>query len=199
MPATKAPSLLMNEFLKNEIGNSKRVLDVGCGDGAMALYLASSLNCRVDGIDLDKGRVHRANEKFRKRMTKGLALCRSCDSENIDKKFKNETFDAVLIVHVLHHLTELSSILSKIRRVLKIGGKIFIEEYNPAFGEKLDNCPRFSSNKIKSMLNTARFRDIIDCNIHKKFIMITAVKGKINNKQFNNIKGELEVDKHGKR
>ena len=191
MSIIKAPSLLMKKFLKREIGDSKRVLDIGCGDGVMALYLISSLNCHIDGVDLDKGKIHRANEKLRKGTFKGLALCHLCDSKFINKKFKKETFDAVLIVHVLHHLTELSSILSKIRRVLKIGGKIFIEEYNPAFGEKLDNCPRFSSNKIKSMLNTARFRDIIDCNIHKKFIMITAVKGRINKKQFNNMKGEL--------
>ena len=191
MSIIKAPSLLMKKFLKREIGDSKRVLDIGCGDGVMALYLISSLNCHIDGVDLDKGKIQRANEKLRKGIVKGLALCHLCDSKKIDKKFKKETFDAVLIVHVLHHLTELSSILSKIRRILKIGGKIFIEEYNPAFGEKLDNCPRFSSNKIKSMLNTARFRDIIDCNIHKKFIMITAVKGRINKKQFNNMKGEL--------
>jgi len=179
MPATKAPSLLMNEFLKNEIGNSKRVLDVGCGDGAMALYLASSLNCRVDGIDLDKGRVHRANEKFRKRMTKGLALCRSCDSENIDKKFKNETFDAVLIIHTLHHLADLSTIFPKIKHSMRVGGKIFVGEYERNFGEKQDNCPRFSSNKIKSILDTSGFGHIRGHNVHKNFIMITAVKGGI--------------------
>src|SRR3989344_9344016 len=115
MSITKAPSLLMKKFLKNEIGNSKRVLDVGCGDGVIALYLISSLNCRIDGIDLEKGGIHRANEKFRKRTVKGLALCRFCDSKNIDKKFKNETFDAVLITHTLHHLTDFSTILPKIK------------------------------------------------------------------------------------
>jgi|SRR3989338_1840191 len=179
MPITKAPSLLMKKFLKNEIGNSKRVLDIGCGDGVMALYLISSLNCRVDGVDLDKGKIRRANEKFRKRTVKGLALCRFCDSKNIDEQFKNETFDAVLIIHALHHLADLSSILSKIKYILKVGGKIFIEEYRHNFGEKLDNCPRFSSNKIKSMLNTAGFRYLRDHKIHENFIMITAVKGGI--------------------
>ena len=63
--------------------------------------------------------------------------------------------------------------------ILKVGGKIFIEEYRHNFGEKLENCPRFSSDKIKSMLNTAGFRGVRDHKIHKNFIMITAVKGGI--------------------
>ena len=177
MLTTNVPSLSMKRFLKNEIGNSKRVLDVGCGDGVMALYLISSLNCRIDGIDLEKGEVHRANKKFKKRKVKGLALCHFCDSKNINKKFKNETFDAVLVIHTLHHLTDLSIILPKIKYGLKVGGKIFIGEYERNFGEKRDNCPRFSSNKIKSMLNTAGFSGIKSRNVHKTFVMITAING----------------------
>src|SRR3989344_3732113 len=103
----KAPSILMKKFLKKEIGNSERVLDIGCGDGTMALYLISSLNCHIDGIDLDKGKVHRANKKFRKRLTKGLALCSLCDSRNMDKKFRKGIFDAILIMHTIHHLADL--------------------------------------------------------------------------------------------
>ena len=178
MPTITFPSLSMKKFLKNEIGNSKRILDVGCGDGVMALYLISSLKCSINGIDLDKGGVHRANEKFRKRTVKGLALCHFCDSKNIDKKFKNETFDAVLVIHTIHHLTDLSTILLKIKDSLRVHGKIFIGEYKRNFGEKRDNCPRFSSNKIKSMLNTSGFKHIKNHNVNKNLIMITAVKGR---------------------
>jgi len=215
----RIPSISMRKFLKKEINNSKNILDIGCGDGVMAFYLISSLNCRVDGVDLDKGKVHRANEKFRKRVVKGLALCYFCDSKDIDEKFNarekspafklefvlsissgspkaqnkpcllrrgkrkgfviNETFDAVLIIHALHHLTDIGKILSKIKYVLKIDGKILIGEYERNFGEKHDNCPGFSSKKIKSMLNTARFRDIRNHKVHNNFVIITAKKGGI--------------------
>ena len=173
----KAPSILMKKFLKKEIGNSERVLDIGCGDGTMALYLISSLNCHIDGIDLDKGKVHRANKKFRKRLTKGLALCSLCDSRNMDKKFRKGIFDAILIMHTIHHLADLSDVLLKARYVLKRDGKIFVGEYKQDYGEKRDNCPRFSNQKIKSMLKTAGFGGIKNHNIHKNFIMITGKKG----------------------
>ena len=179
MTAIKTPSMLMKRFLKNEIGHSKRVLDIGCGDGVMALYLVSSLNCRVDGVDLDKGSVHRANKKFKKRTTKGLALCHLCDSKNLDKEFQKNTFDAVLIIHALHHLADLSDILLKARYVLKQGEKAFIGEYARDYGEKIDNCPRFSNGKIKSMLKTAGFRDIRSHDVYKNLVMFTAKKGGI--------------------
>ena len=178
MSETKIASELIKKFLKNEIGNSKRILDIGCGDGVMALYLTSSLNCLIDGIDLDKRRVHRANEKFKERTTKGIALCHFCDSKNINKKFNKNTFDFVLIMHTIHHLTDLADVLLKTQYALKYRGRIFVGEYQRDYGEKRDNCPRFSNKKIKSMLKTAGFGNITDHDI-KKFVMITAEKGGI--------------------
>ena len=177
MSAKSIPSILMKRFLRKEISNSKRVLDIGCGDGTLALYLISSLNCRVDGVDLDKGKVHRANEKFKRQMTKGLALCRLCNSHDINTRFKNKTFDIVIIIHVLHHLTDLNATLLKIRHVLKKGRRLFIGEYQRDYGEKIDNCPRFSDEKIKCMLKTAGFRNVISNAVNQNFVMITAENG----------------------
>ena len=174
--SARIPLMALKQFLKKEIVNSKRILDIGCGDGKIALYLISSLNCYVDGIDLDKGKVHRANEKFKKLPMRGLALCYLCDSRNINKKFKTNTFDIILITHTLHHLVGLNEVLLKARYVLKQKGKIIIGEYKQKYGERIDNCPRFSNKKIKSMLRTAGFRNIKNHNTNKNFIIITAIK-----------------------
>ena len=176
MPATKIPSSLMKIFLKKEIGNSKRVLDIGCGDGILALYLISSLNCRIDGIDIESGNVHRANAKFKKKTKKGLALCRLCSADSIDRKFKKNSFDVVLIIHTFHHLIDLNDILRKIRLILRQNGKLIISEYHRDYGEKIDNCPRFSIKKIKSMIKTAGFSTAKNHNLSKNLVMITATK-----------------------
>ncbi len=174
--ASKNMSILIRRFLKKEIGNSKRVLDIGCGDGITALYLVSSLNCRIDGVDMERGKVHRANEKFRDKMTRGMAVCHVLSSEDVDRKFGRNTFDNIILIHTLHHVTNLRKVLKKIRSVLKIRGKIFIGEYDRNYGEELDNCARFSGRKIKSMLKTAGFKNIKNNDIDKVLVMVTAVK-----------------------
>ena len=174
----KTPSQSLKRFLRKEVGGSKYILDIGCGDGVLALFLILSLNCKIYGIDLDKGKIHMANKKLKKRITKGIALCRLCDSRDINKKFGKNIFDWVFLVHTLHHLPDMGVILSNARNVLKPDGKIFICEYKQKYGENSDNCPRYSSRKIISMLNTSGFRNARACKVHRNLVTIIAKKSK---------------------
>ena len=171
------PSAALRKFLKKEIGSGKRILDIGCGGGSLAFYL-TSLHCSVDGVDSDQGSVHRANQKLKQKMVYGKARCYTYDSLEIDKKFRRNGFDSILIIHTLHHLVNVGAgeVLKKAKRVLKRGGKIFIGEYAGGYGETRDNCPRFSEKKILSMLKTAGFRKMRRHSFHRDFLMITAVK-----------------------
>ncbi|MBI2452152.1 class I SAM-dependent methyltransferase [Candidatus Pacearchaeota archaeon] len=176
MLSKKYPSALLKDFLKNAIGSSKRVLDLGCGDGVIAFYLASRLKAHVDGVDMDKGKVHRANQKFDKNKVRKLVSCHICDATKTNKIFKKNTFDAVVIIHTFHHLTNIGGVLLKTRYVLKSKGKIFVVEYQKDYGEKIDNCPRFSNKKIKTMLKTAGFKKIKEHNLNNKLVIIRALK-----------------------
>jgi len=169
-------SEVMKKFLKSEIGDFKRVLDVGCGEGSTSIYLASNLNCIVEGIDVEKGKLHRAMKRFDENSAKGLVLCHFCDCRKVDKKFSGESFDFVIIVHALHHLCDLSIVLPKLRGVLKKGGELIIMEYEKSYGEKLDNCPRFSPMKINSMLRTAGFRNLVSRDVISDFVTVIAMK-----------------------
>jgi len=150
----------LRQFLKREVGYSKRVLDIGCGDGATALYLISSLNCTIQGIDLDAGRVHRANEKFKRKPHKGFAVCNVFKAENMNRKFFKIPFDTVIVTHAFHHMDNIRKALIKSKNVLARDGKIIIAEYTAQFGEKIDDCPRFSTEKIKLLVTKAGFKKI---------------------------------------
>jgi ubiquinone/menaquinone biosynthesis C-methylase UbiE len=166
----------LQQFLKQEVGRSARILDIGCGDGAAALYLISSYACAVQGIDLDAGRIHRANKKFKQRPRKGFAVCNVLKAEKISRRFFGKSFKAVIIIHALHHVQNIAIALRKAKNVLDDDGKIIIAEYETAFGEKVDNCPRFSAGKIKALVKNAGFQRIKKVNMSSGFFAIIGHK-----------------------
>lgn len=93
------------------------ILDVGCGDGAVAEFLQESLGAKVIGIDISKEAVSKALERGVK--------ARVLSSE--DKfPFKDNTFDAVFWGDNIEHLFNPLDTGREIKRVLKKGGKLIL-------------------------------------------------------------------------
>jgi len=94
-----------------------KILDVGCGDGEY-----SSLFCRnkneVIGLDL-KNMVKPEYKGFK--FVKGNAE---------DLSFPSETFDLIISFDVLEHITNDRQAIEKMHRVLRKGGKVFLETPN---------------------------------------------------------------------
>ena len=54
------------------------------------------------------------------------------------------------------------------------GGRILIAEYAPSFGERIDDCPRYSEKKIRSLLADAGFTDITAHRLDPRLNVLTA-------------------------
>jgi SAM-dependent methyltransferase len=92
-----------------------RVLEVGVGTGRVALPLTHYVD-RLYGIDLSREMMARLREKPNAsaiRLSQANALC---------LPFRRGTFDAVLLVHVLHLIADWQGVLREIARVLKPDG-----------------------------------------------------------------------------
>ncbi len=104
----------------SNIKASDRVLDVGCGLGGTARYLAQQYKCRVIGIDLTQEYVSVGTK-----LTKLVNLddrVELCHGSALDLPYEDERFDIVCSQHVQMNIADKSRFYSEIVRVLKPGG-----------------------------------------------------------------------------
>ncbi len=104
------------EFALEDLVNIQgRVLEVGCGAGAMAravkLYRP---DLDVTGIDISKKAISQAR--------KASSGVKFLEGNAYKIPFKDKSFDAVLMFDLLEHLEDPKRSLNEIRRVLKPGG-----------------------------------------------------------------------------
>lgn len=99
-----------------------RLLDLGCGDGALAGVLHSRLGARVTGVDTSSNGIELAARMFRARGLEG-------DFRQIagyDTGLAADTFDVVVCSEVIEHVDDPVAMLSEIRRVLAPTGRVIL-------------------------------------------------------------------------
>jgi SAM-dependent methyltransferase len=100
---------------------STRVLDVGCGIGGPARYLATTFGCRVTGVDLSPGFIDAA--------TYLTARCGLSDrvtfqvGDALHLPFEDAAFDAVFLQHVAMNIEDRAALYAEVRRILAPGGR----------------------------------------------------------------------------
>jgi ubiquinone/menaquinone biosynthesis C-methylase UbiE len=100
----------------------RRVLDIGCGQGRPACYLAARYGARVVGTDLEGHLVERARERARR--------------EGLDDRvsflqvqpgplcFADDSFDVVLSTGAFTQVEDKAGMFRECRRVLRPGGAL---------------------------------------------------------------------------
>ncbi|MGE3877347.1 MAG: bifunctional 2-polyprenyl-6-hydroxyphenol methylase/3-demethylubiquinol 3-O-methyltransferase UbiG, partial [Parvibaculaceae bacterium] len=103
----------------------KRVLDLGCGGGFMAEALARR-GALVTGIDPSPGAIDIA---WKHAAESGLAINYAVGTgESLD--LADRSFDIVVCVDVLEHVTDLDRVIAEIGRVLKPDGLFLFDTIN---------------------------------------------------------------------
>jgi ubiquinone/menaquinone biosynthesis C-methylase UbiE len=109
------------ELNRNLPESPLRVLDVGCGTGAMGLLFAE-MGHQVTGVDLSDGMMAKAREKA---YAQNLSIeLRRADAEHLP--FNDGSFDVVVSRHLLWTLPHPEMALKEWHRVLKGGGVVLI-------------------------------------------------------------------------
>jgi SAM-dependent methyltransferase len=134
----------------------RRVLDIGCGEGATLLHLGAPEG--AVGIDLFEAKVAFARER--------LPGCRFEAASAEALPFPDGSFDHVLVRDVVHHLPDPGRLVDECSRVLSPGGRIDVLEpcrYNPlifvhAVTNRAERGELRSTPRFLTRLLAGRFR-----------------------------------------
>jgi SAM-dependent methyltransferase len=113
-----------------------RVLDVGCSDAAIALWLARQLDgtpLHVDGLDLDPNMVVKAQQRANEQGLPGVFKYGSAlDAATL---FEPGTYDVVVGFEILEHVPEVEPFLDALEAMVKPGGLVMLSTPDGVFGE----------------------------------------------------------------
>ena len=98
-----------------------RLLDVACGSGGPALFLAETFGVHVTGIDISAAGIAAANAAAAERGLSGAAEFTTVDATG-PLPFADESFDAVQCIDAINHLRDRPAVPLEWRRVLRPGG-----------------------------------------------------------------------------
>jgi ubiquinone/menaquinone biosynthesis C-methylase UbiE len=152
---------LLDAFLRMLPGNSPRhVLDVGCGPGRDAAYLAAH-SCRVIGLDLSRAQLcwaagHATASAF-------------CQADMRQLPFQSNAFDGLWACASLLHLprAQIPTALDELRRVARPGSLLYMgvkigegEGWSPApaLGGAVRYFTYFQPEEIAGLVTQAGFR-----------------------------------------
>lgn len=111
----------------------ERVLDLGCGLGGSARYLAAEHGCAVTGIDLTHAYVDAARTLTRWVGLDGRVRFEAADA--LALPFDDASFDLVWTEHVQMNIADKSRLYAEIARVLAPGGRLALHDFLRGTGE----------------------------------------------------------------
>jgi SAM-dependent methyltransferase len=111
------------------------VLDIGCGLGGPARYLAAEYGCRVTGVDLSRTFIDVAQMLTERAGLSATVTCEQGDA--LDLRFGDGAFDHAWTQHVAMNIADRKRLYAGIYRVIRPGGRLAIYDIVEGDGRPL--------------------------------------------------------------
>lgn len=136
------------------LGDSRRVLDVGCGAGHWGRSLLRALpeEARLDGVDIEPSFPELASKQAAERGLASRCTYQSAPAEELP--FDDDSFDLVTCQTVLIHVADAATAVREMIRVLRPGGWLLAAEPDnlTSASSLLNLHPRPSAERVLAIL-----------------------------------------------
>jgi arsenite methyltransferase len=109
-----------------QIGSGQHILDIGCGIGKTACYIAKRHGCRVVGVDISAKMTGWSKQRAKGEGVEERVEFRVADAQSLP--FQDGLFDAVINESTLAFVPDRRRALSEYVRVTKPGGYVGLNE-----------------------------------------------------------------------
>jgi ubiquinone/menaquinone biosynthesis C-methylase UbiE len=106
---------------KAGLASGAHILEVGCGAGGPALYLARRLGLRLTGVDINQAGIEAATAAAKADGLSERAQFLAVDGSG-PLPFEDGSFDGVLLIDAIGHIPDRQKLLAEFHRLLRPGG-----------------------------------------------------------------------------
>ncbi|ROT78692.1 uncharacterized protein [Penaeus vannamei] len=168
-------------LIKMGLRPGMRVLDVGCGTGGSAFYMARHYGVHVHGVDLSTNMIDIAKDRLN-REEKYLQSMIKFEVGDITKvQYDNASYDIIYSRDTILHIPNKEDLYRTLQAWLKPGGKLFVTDYcrgdQEHSQEFLDYVKRrgYDLRTVKAygkVLEEAGFKDVQAVDMTPTFISV---------------------------
>ena len=111
------------QLIRSQVGKGNRILDLGCGEGQNSLFFAEENEAY--GLDICPKRMLLNEENALDKSYRTLVV-----GNAISLPFPEASFDIVVCMEMIEHVTETRQLVEEINRVIREGGKLILSTPN---------------------------------------------------------------------
>lgn len=150
------------------LATATRVLDIGCGIGGPARYLAATFGCKVTGVDLSPDFIEAAAYLTERCGLSDRITYQVGDALHLP--FEAASFDTVFLLHVAMNIEDRNALYAEVRRILAPGGQFALYDLVPREGEVVYPAPwardaatsfLLSEDDTRTLLQQAGFQPVL--------------------------------------
>lgn len=157
------------------------ILEIGCGTGETAIWLAQKFECTVYGIDIIEANIFKAREAVQNQNIEHLVHVLQMDA--LDMNFPANFFDHVLGIEAIYHIKAKKDLFAKLKNVVKPGGHLVFSDYTlekphswllyELASEILESKHIISLEEYSKILKDSGFKEINNTDISRESIIKT--------------------------